>query len=220
MQIQQVIEAWALSTEVSYGSTRGAAPEELAETERMLGRPLPPALHELYAIHNGGEFVRSNLGLWPLLPSDRVLNVATGSDSMREWKWPVPPELILFADDGSDGSYGLWLPEQGRARPLVVELGEDFEAAALAIVGDDLPSFLAGHSAFYLVNFAGDGYDLEPALDALGVPRELRELDLSDDADYYRFLNWTSPNLPDKAPSANQNPWTAEQVAAFAALPD
>jgi hypothetical protein len=105
------------------------------------------------------------------------------------------------------------LPERGATRPLVVALGESFTPDSLAVVGDNLAGFLAGRSAFYLMSYALDGYELGPALDALGVPNSLRLAtpSLLDDASC-RLLRWANPGLPDPRPDPYQRGVTPEQV--------
>ncbi|MEA2524502.1 MAG: hypothetical protein QOF73_1729 [Thermomicrobiales bacterium] len=199
--IQQVVTAWALATHVSHGSPGGASPAALAEAERTLGRALPPAARDLYAAYDGGDFIGGNINLLPLHPTMRdILALTTASDLMREWRWEVPPELLIFGGNGSEVSYGLWLHEPRVPDPVVVAISED---QGLAVVGDSLPGFLAGHSAYYLLLKATHGYDLVPALDALGVPAPLRSYDPTDDGLYHRLLNWANPHLPDK----ESDPW-------------
>lgn len=235
--MRQVLEAWSLASEVSNGSWRGATLDEIVAAEGALGLALPSDMKELYKTYNGGDFLGGNLRFDPLFPvlyrdlyapvdanaSEKYLNteshsLTTASALMRSWHFPVPHELVMFGGNGSENWYGVWLPEEGRARPVVVELGEDDSPDALAIVGDDIASFLAAHSAYYLNSFASDGYDLKPALDVLGVPDSLRGLDIDDDQ-YFALLNWASPNLPDKSPDSYKRPGlTTEAINEFARL--
>lgn len=218
--IQQVIEALALSGKFNQMVGSGAAADALAAAERELGRTLPPDMHTLYAAHDGGFFLAGNLHLWRLHPlTDPDLSVVNGADQLRAWQWSIPDQVIPFAGNGSESTYGLWLPRDGRAKPLVVEIGQSSEEAALAIVGDDLAGFLAGHAAFHIRLMADYGIDPAPALDLLGVPAELRSK-RSSVAAYNRLLTWANPNLPDKSPDVYKRPWTPERIAEFAALPD
>src|SRR5687768_298135 len=99
--------------------------------------------------------------------------MVNASEQLREWEWPIPPEMLVFGADGGDSVYGVWLAAGDTREPIVVEC---LEASDLTIVGDDLASFLTSRTAYYLILFASDGYDLLPALDVLGIPEELRDL--------------------------------------------
>jgi hypothetical protein len=73
---------------------------------------------------------------------DDDLTLANASDRLRSWEWPVPDEMVIFGSNGQDSSFGVWVPRDGGARPIVVEIGEIFEDACLAVVGDDLEFFM------------------------------------------------------------------------------
>jgi hypothetical protein len=208
--IQQVITAWSLATQVSHGSPGGAMRTSLTAAEHTLGHPLPPDLRELYAAYDGGDFLGGNIQLLPLLSTmGDDLALTTASDLMREWQWEIPPEMLIFGGNGSEVEYGLWLHDPHAQSSLVIAISED---QGLAVVGDSLAGFLAGHSAFYVLLKASDGYDLVPALDALGVPANLRSFAYLDDALYNRLLNWANPNLPDKEPDPWAHRMTRDQI--------
>lgn len=214
VRMEQVIAALSLGGDLNRGVRPGATPEMLAEAERRLGRPLPAELGELYATFDGGVFVFSTFHLLPLLPlSGGDLAFRSAGDLLRSWRWPVPPELFVFADNGSESSYGVWLsgPDTGIA-PLVVEMGEDFDPGAFAVVGDHPAGFVAGHCAYYLLSIGMDGYPLEPALDALGVPADLRAWFSATGDDYLRLLNWANRNLPDKTPDPYMRGLTPDEI--------
>lgn len=213
IRMEDVIRALSLTAEVSHGSPGGASADELTEAERTLGRRLPDAAREFYAAYNGGEFIGGNIRFLPLHPSNDIpLSLTTASDLMRSWEWPVPPEMVIFGGNGSEESYGLWLHDQDVTNPLVVAIGENFTPDSLAIVGDNLAGFLAGHCAYYLLMFAMDGIEMGPAMDALGVPSALRAAYRGTKDDYFRLLNWANPNLPDKTPDPHLRALTPEQV--------
>jgi hypothetical protein len=194
IRIGQVVTAWSLATQVSRGSPGGATSTALAAAERTLFHPLPPDLRELYGAYDGGDFLGGNINLLPIHPTtgdDYALT--TAADLLRAWQWTVPHELLIFGGNGSEMEYGLWRRDPHVRNPLIVAIGE---AQGLAVVGDSLAGFLAGHSAYYLLIYATQGYDLEPALDAL------------DD----RLLNWANPNLPDKEPDPYARSLSRDQI--------
>ncbi len=55
---------------------------------------------------------------------------------------------------------------------MVVQIGEVFEPACMAVVGDDLAGFLLGGTAHYLLLSAQD-VDLVDAVAALELPEQL-----------------------------------------------
>jgi hypothetical protein len=89
-----------------------------------------------------------------------------------------------------------------------------FEDACLAVVGDDLASFLRGWGAYYALLFEEPEALREIAPN---LPDELASLDENgSDDEFYAILGWANPNLPDPRPSASERGLTAEQVDEFA----
>jgi hypothetical protein len=39
---------------------------------------------------------------------DEALTLATASDLLRSWDWPVPDEMLIFGGNGQGDSFGLW----------------------------------------------------------------------------------------------------------------
>ena len=215
--LDDVLAAWRLSGELGQAEPP-ASDGDLRRAEQVLGRRLPPAIVRLYAAVGGGSFAGGNLTLHPAVPevdNGEGLSLATAADLLRTWGWPVPEPLVVFGDNGAGDAFGVWVPRDGAGSPVVVQLGEVFEERCLAVVGDDLPSFLCGWTAYYLL-LADEGSDVSDALDALGVPPSLRSLeeDGSDD-EFFRLLRWASPNLPDPQPDPYERGLTAEQVDAI-----
>jgi len=135
--------------------------------------------------------VGGNLNFVPLESSDdSELTLMNLSSKLREGKWSVPEELLLFGDDGSDSQFGLWLPEGAALVDdcPVIELGE---TESMAIAGTSLRRFLKGRTAYYLLLDEAPG----KSLDALGLPTELRTDDPDDD-DFARITKWADPGIP------------------------
>lgn len=208
-----VLEAWRRSPSLHEPEAPVSA-DAVRRAEQILGRQLPPALGDLYRVVGGGSFLQGNLGLYPLLAdSEDDLAVTTAADLLRSWDWPIPEQLLVIGDNGAGDVFGLWLGDDDATPAPVIQVGEVFEDACMAVVGDDLTSFLAGWSAYYLL-LSGEGH--ESALDALGVPAAFRSLpgNGSDD-EFYARLAWASPGLPDPRPDPYERGLTAAQVHAL-----
>ena len=160
------------------------------------------------------ELLGGNLGLYPLARpkwDDEGLTLATAADQLREWDWPVPDELVVFGHNGQGGSFGLWLPREGDARALVVQIGEVFEDACLAVVGDDLLSFLRGWGAYYAA-LTGDPDNVVEQVPEFELPDKLALKDGGSDDEFYAIMQWANPGLPDPRPDPYERGLTAAQV--------
>lgn len=190
--VDRVFEAWSLTEEL-HARQPPVAPAVFDEAQRQLGRPLPDALRRVYCEAGPGEYF-SGLIFWDLLPAEEgELSVVTASDLLREWEHPIPDEMVVFGGDGADDTLGLWIPATGRARPYVIDLVPLFEPETMSIVGDSLDNFLRGWTAMYLLT--EEEYDVQPALDALGVPDQLRDAQ-HDGLNFDAVLGWANPDLP------------------------
>jgi hypothetical protein len=170
---------------------------EWADTQRALDRQLPADLRELLTELGDEDLLGGNLRVYPLVPpagEDDALALTTASDLLRSWDWPVPDEMVIFGSNGQGESFGVWVPKHGDARPIVVEIGEVFEDACIAVVGDDLQSFVRGWSDYYT---------------------QLGDRDLDDD-EFYEILGRANPGLPDPRPDPYERGLTAAQVDEFA----
>lgn len=204
VSMRQVLKSWILAEDAG-GGPPGVSLESLAAVEEELERPLPEEVRELYRTFNGGDFAFSNLSI------EGLYSLTTQSDQLREWEWPIPDELVIFGGNGSDDMYGIWLPASNIPHaPVVVSVGEAMDS--YAVVGDTLAGFLAARSAYYLLSDFVDSFDPVPALDALGVPAELRIGFTWDDAFSFNLLNWANPNLPDKTPDSYQRGLSVAQI--------
>jgi SMI1/KNR4 family protein SUKH-1 len=212
----------------------GATNEELAEAERLLGFPLPATMRQFYGAHNGSQI----WGFWPLqqLDQSELPSVVTGTEQYRQWRYPVPQELFLFGDSGSESAYGLWITEVDRGtEPVVVEMGDD-EEPCLTIVGDDLASFLLGRMAIYFVIDPPYEYDAASVVEILGVPQELRHFERKvvdktvdrlgnpidiiyvDEEEAHRSLvRWANPSMPHPAIFGYEFLMTVDEINEFVA---
>lgn len=200
---RRILDAWAATRDM-HDPNPPAAPDSVTAAEREIGRQLPPAFHELYLVHDGGNWLQQNLYLYPL-HDESELSVTNAAATYRGWEWPVPDEVVLFGNDGCGAPFGLWLPGV-EARPLVVVVNAFFEPGCMGIVGQDLNAFLRDWTAYYLLPPDGT---TTAGLDALDVPEELRSHD-PDDAVAAQVRKWADPTLP--SPSAD--PYEGQLTAA------
>jgi SMI1/KNR4 family protein SUKH-1 len=181
----------------------------------MIDRPIPEELREICEEAGGEELLGGNLRIYPLESDDPdELSVATASDMLRASEWPVPDQLVVFGDNGQGDHFGVWAPREGGARPIVVQIGEVFEDACMAVVGDDVGSFLVGWGCYYAL-LLGDTDSLREI--APELPEELSSLeDDGSDDELYALLAWASPGLPDPRPDPYERGLTAAQVDTIA----
>jgi len=206
-ELQPILTAWSL-TPLLHRWYEPATDEEIEEAQGMLQRPIPASLKALYQMSSGAELLLGNLKIYPLTPTDdSSLSLVTGSSQLREWEWLIPDELVIFGNNGSDDLFGLWMPQgiAGKAQIPVIMVGEIFTPRCMAVVGTSLASFLKAWSAFYIQN---DPDDIGDALDALGVPSELRNWE----PDMSALFAWADPSLPDTNPDPYERGLTADEL--------
>jgi hypothetical protein len=174
---------------------------------------IPEELREICLEVGGEELLGGNLRIYPLEADDpEALTVANAAARLRSEEWPVPDELVVFGDNGQGDFFGLWIAKGGGARRLVVQIGAVFEDACLAVVGDDVESFLRGWGTYYGL-LLGGGPEVAAMLEEFEVPDELTSLDADgSDDEFYAILGWANPGLPDARPDPYERGLTAAQV--------
>lgn len=211
VDLPTVLRGWrAAGSLVSRGEPATSA--ELARVEVELGRPLPPEMLELYAACNGVRLAGGDLALHALHDADH-LGVANASRQLREWEWPVPPELLVVGDNGAGEAIGLWVVPDAQRAPVVL-MGTPTDELNLAVVGTTLAGFLAASTAYSLPLAAPGDPAVTHCLDELGVPAQLRGGE--DDEDQWALLAWASPDLPDPRPDPYERPMTPEDITRLA----
>jgi hypothetical protein len=179
-------------------------------------RPIPEELREICGEAGGQELLGGNLRIYPLEAEDpEELTVANASDRLRSSDWPVPDEMVVFGDNGQGDSFGLWAPRDGAARPIVVQIGAVFEDACLAVVGDDIPSFLQGWGAYYAA-LTGDPDNVLEEFPEFRLPEEFALREGGTDEEFYAIMQWANPGLPDPRPDPYERGLTAAQVGEIA----
>lgn len=211
-----IIRAWELTKSLHKWS-RGATEEELSNAERAAGRLLPPELKAVYRLSDGISLLEGNLNFVSLQPKREHPGLVNLSEQLRQSRWPIPSELVIFGDNGADEQFGIWLPAGSvidDPHP-VIEVGAIFEPKSFAIVGTSLVTFLRVWTAYYAVLCLGDtdSKAVQRALEAIGVPKTLRDME-PDDVLLQRLFSWADPSLPDHLPDPYQRGLTAGQLRA------
>jgi hypothetical protein len=172
----------------------------LARAEARLGRALPADLRRLYEACDGFDGFGGSLFIAP------ALRAADYADDLRDSDWVIGPELIVFGGNGAGDFYALWYPDGAPPDDPtpVIEIGEIFEDAGLALIGTSLPRFLRSMTAFRLA-YEGE----EEAAAALGVPPALR----SRHERFAPFIAWADPTLPFPEPDPYVQRLTTEDIA-------
>ena len=221
MTIQTLANAWKVA-----GADRSwnppATEAEIQAAEERIGATLPAPLREVYLLFNGGWalelLISIEMNFFPLAPTpDKDLAVINANEKYIEWEWHIPQEIRLFAHNGGEEAYGIWLPKIGN--PIynhpIIEVGELSGEGCMGVVGTNLLSFLRGWSAFQFVMEESDelwavelGEDkdapnrlkrVQTFLDTLEVPQSLRAEHHDDDPDenFALLRKWADPQLPD-----------------------
>ena len=205
-----VVNSWRLSSICDLGL--GATDFELKDAETKLCRKFPPALIDLYRVCNGAYVLGGNIMIDPL--DGKKLSLVQSSDFLRKAEWPIPDEAIVFGTDGSDDLFAVWLPTDRVERPIVIQIGSNFQPGSFSIVGTSLPRFLRSRTVYYLLLEECE----DSALDELEVPKRFREraLDKLDDELYNAIYRWSDPELPDLPLSPYDAHLTVDDVRKFA----
>lgn len=188
--------AWALSPALH--QLPSAAPEKaLRAIEKSLGLPLPADLRALYRVSDGPSLFLGNLNVYPS-DARREITLGRAADVFRDRGWPVPDEILVFADDGAGSLYGIWTgvvadPRFPSPPSPVVEIIESEEAEALALAATSLVRFLVFQTALGALQAGGT----DEVLAALDVPEYLRRMDPAN-PDLERLREWADPDLPHK----------------------
>ena len=117
MTIQMLVEAWKVS-EAHHSMNPPATETEIQAAEEKIGVTLPAPLREVYLLFNGGWalelLIRIEMHFFPLTPTpDEDLAVINANGKYIEWEWRIPQEIRLFAHNGGEEAYGIWLPKIG-----------------------------------------------------------------------------------------------------------
>lgn len=206
-RLEPVVKAWQLS-ERNHTLETGLDDDEIEAVEYELGLSFPDSVLALYRMSDGMSICHGNVTFLPMDLGEEGLSVRNFSRKLRSWKWDIPDEVVAFGGDGSDGTYGLWLPEGTPRNPdcPVVEIGE---AKGLALIGTNLCSFLRWKTAYYLLLEDGPS----KALDAISLPKELR-IEYSTEEDYARLIRWADPAIPNPLANPYKHPITVKEMRA------
>jgi SMI1 / KNR4 family (SUKH-1) len=202
--LEPLLEAWQRSAHL-HDLRSGASERDLAAAEADLGRSLPESVRALYRVTNGAALLDGNLNIDPLRGETPAL--VGGSDWLRSVEWTIPEELVVFGNNGSGDSFGVWLARRSSSDGPVIQIAEVGDGYAVA--GTGLVPFLTWWTAYYLLLLEA-GRD---ALRALGVPERLWRAN-PDDELVGELSRWADPGLPDPVPDPYERPLEVETLRA------
>lgn len=185
IDMRHLIAAWQRSAAL-HDLRKGASEAEIQEFEGAVGWKLPSEWRRLYAFTNGADLLEGNLTFHPLTGAD--LSLRQASASLRAWEWPVPNELWIAGDNGQGEPFGVWVPAATPKAAPIVAIGQIFEPGCLAVAGSSLEAFLLARTAYYLLLCEAP----REALDAIGLPDELRVEDPDEDI-WIAIGRWAAP---------------------------
>ncbi len=187
--------------------------EALAALEASLGHTLPDDLRTLLARFGATSYVPGDVFVSALTSTDDEPGIDSYAAQLRDWGWKIPAELLVFGGEGVDALYGVWRSPDAPCWQPVVAVVVDGD---LAVVGDNVASFIAGRMASHAILDAAEGDDRAAAiLGALSVPDALRAL--PDDEQWEPTMAWSNPNRPYAEPDPFTNPIPLDELRAIAA---
>jgi hypothetical protein len=173
----------------------GATQESLRLISERLGLPIPTDFRRLYEFSDGAQLLDGNFNYWPV--RGPKFSLWESREFLQSCKNVIPEEVLVFADNGSDLLFGIWLQPTGSRifEMPIVEIGQIHEPGCMAIAGTALAPFMKGWIAYYLLL---DDKRPAKALDILGLPKELRfTAEEMGDEEFARLRQWADPQLPD-----------------------
>ena len=154
IDLDVVFECWRSYPDL-FSPREPASEDAIAAAEHALGQPLPDGFKEFYRRANGFSDSSGDLDVYPLEGHDG-LSLVSASARYREWKWPVPDEVVLFASNGSGEPYGLWTGpcDAERYPEPIVQIGEIFEPGSMGVASESLVRLLF-HDALWTLLLEG-----------------------------------------------------------------
>jgi hypothetical protein len=207
MDINALIDSWKLTSDLNVFNP-AASDEEIEEAERLLGIELPVSLKTIFGFSNGFELLEGNLQVVPL-KSDDGFHLAAFTPQLREWGTPVPQQVLAFGDNGSDSTFGVWLPDNSMSSSPVIEIGAIHTPNCMAIAGTSLFHFLLGWTAYYFMLLEVDS----KALDIIQLPEELRfDAQELEEEHFAAIRKWADPQLPNFTPDPYVQKYDASDI--------
>lgn len=209
MTLQTLIDSWVTS-DPSRTWKPPATESEIRAVEEKIGYTLPSSLRELYRFSNGDE----NVDKVPGVVFFSLLWLTEANENFIEWGWHIPQEVQMFAGDGGDDHFAIWLPETNSEvfNHPIIEVGEIFGPGCMGVVGTNLTSFLLGRTVWSLlfeIYYLKDSEEpdardklkqVHTALDMLQVPQRFRRVDPfgeDNERQFLQIIKWADPLLPD-----------------------
>lgn len=115
-------------------TVRPLSEADIVEAEQQLGRPLPRSLRtwllefgdEARLIGGKGNFFMNRLSA--VGPDDEIVSIVGAAQALQEAGWPVDESYVVFAADGMEDLFALYLGAHFDGEPPVVKVSIDEEA--------------------------------------------------------------------------------------------
>jgi hypothetical protein len=210
-----ILAAW--STLASAGHEVYASPDDTLSAADVAayeaatnGGRLPIEIRTLYEVSRGGlELPTLGVGINPWPPQ-----TATGYGVERREGHPLPDQLHVFGGNLGDDVWTFWLRRGEIADETTVLVIGDHDAASIRSAGDPV-RFLALETAVALVMAERDTA-VELALDALGVPDELRDASRPESEIVGDLAGWADPIQREHGYYGTWEPLTQDRLEGLA----
>jgi hypothetical protein len=193
---ERLISCWELTPE-AHSFLEPASDEEINWIKHAIG-PLPEDFDWFYRRANGARLVKGTIELMPIRMSDLdgdAIEVGFGTLHLVHQEpsgWQYPREVVVFGQSKTGGFFGFWKSTPATKRGAIVEIGHLYEPRCMALAATSLTRFLLSQTAYHLLRRGVNS----GALDALGLPQDLRVERPLPKSHYEAVIRWADPERP------------------------
>jgi len=192
---ERLISCWELTPE-AHSFFKPASNEEITWIQHVIG-PLPEDFEWFYRRSNGAKLVKGTIDLQPIrMPGENDGTIYAGFgtfyDAQSATGWEYPREVVVFGTTMTGGCFGFWNSIPATRRGTIVEIGHIRESRCMALSATSLIRFLLSQTAYHLLRRGVNS----GALDALGLPQDLRVDRPLPKSHYEAIIRWADPGRP------------------------